>query len=173
MCLLVFLSLWQTDIIKCLTLPGNVKHFTMAAFYTPREDISVNVILLVHISCFSGMSCDLITQNFQADVGYTSNHFPTGMASSGGECTTNRSEIWLIYRVNSSLVKIMLGPIPETIRSLWKSDRITNFSSAYDFSMWSDSTNDPASIGSWSWRSCSLRGSVLDQKFHHNNWSFY
>ena len=22
-------------------------------------------------------------------------------------------------------------------------------------------------------RSCSLRGSVLDQKFHHNNWSFY
>ena len=66
-----------------------------------------------------------------------------------------------------------LGPIPETIRSLWKSDRITNFSSAHDFSIRSDSTNDPASIGSWSWRSCSLLGSVLDQKFHHNNWSFY
>ena len=44
-----------------------------------------------------------------------------------------------------------LGPIPETIRSLWKSDRITNFSSAHDFSIRSDSTNDPASIGSWSW----------------------
>ena len=43
------------------------------------------------------------------------------------------------------------GPIPETIRSLWKSDRITNFSSAHDFSIRSDSTNDPASIGSWSW----------------------
>ena len=65
------------------------------------------------------------------------------------------------------------GPIPETIRSLWKSDRITNFSSAHNFSIRSDSTNDPASIGSWSWRSCSLLGSVLDQKFHHNNWSFY
>ena len=60
------------------------------------------------------------------------------------------------------------GPIPETIRSLWKSDRITNFSSAHDFAIRSDSTNDPASIGSWSWRSCSLLGSVLDQKFHHN-----
>ena len=45
----------------------------------------------------------------------------------------------------------ILGPIPETIRSLWKSDRITNFSSAHDFSIRSDSTNDPASIGSWSW----------------------
>ena len=43
------------------------------------------------------------------------------------------------------------GPIPETIRSLWKSDRIPNFSSAHDFSIRSDSTNDPASIGSWSW----------------------
>ena len=43
------------------------------------------------------------------------------------------------------------GPIPEKIRSLWKSDRITNFSSAHDFSIRSDSTNDPALIGSWSW----------------------
>ena len=33
-------------------------------------------------------------------------------------------------------------------RSLWKRDRISNFSPAHDFS---DSTNDPASIGSWSW----------------------
>ena len=66
-----------------------------------------------------------------------------------------------------------LGPIPETIRSLWKSDRITNFSSAHDFPIRSDSTNDPASIGSWSWRSCSLLGSALDQKFHHNKWSSF
>ena len=66
-----------------------------------------------------------------------------------------------------------LGPIPETIRSLWKSNRITNFSSAHDSSIRSDSTNNPASIGSWSRRSCSPLRSVLDQKFHHNNWSFY
>ena len=38
------------------------------------------------------------------------------------------------------------GPIPETIQSLWKSERITNFSSAHDFLIRSDSTNDPASI---------------------------
>ena len=43
------------------------------------------------------------------------------------------------------------GPIPEKIRSLWKSDRITNFLSAHNFSIRSDSTNDPALIGSWSW----------------------
>ena len=46
----------------------------------------------------------------------------------------------------------LLGPIPETIQSLWKSDRITNLSSAGDFSIRSDSTIDPAVIGSWSWR---------------------
>ena len=65
------------------------------------------------------------------------------------------------------------GPIPERIRSLWKIDWITNFLSAHDFSIRSDSKSDPASIGSWSWWSCSLLGSVLDKKFHHNNWSFY
>ena len=63
------------------------------------------------------------------------------------------------YFIGTGVILIMryhsaseaLGPIPETIRSLWKSDRITNFSSAHDFSIRSDSTNDPASIGSWSW----------------------
>ena len=30
-----------------------------------------------------------------------------------------------------------------------------------------------ATIGSWSSRSCLLRWSVLNRKFHHNNWSFY
>ena len=43
------------------------------------------------------------------------------------------------WRGNQVLVSIVaadaLGPIPETIRSLWKSDRITNFSSAHDFSI--------------------------------------
>ena len=75
-----------------------------------------------------------------------------------------------------SEIKIFIddqGPIPETIRSLWKSDRITNFLSAHDFTIRSDSTNDPVAIGSWSWRTCWLLGSVLDKKFHHNNWSFY
>ena len=37
----------------------------------------------------------------------------------------------------------------------------------------SDSTNEPVSIGSWSWRSWSVRGSVLDQKIHHNSWLFH
>ena len=32
-----------------------------------------------------------------------------------------------------------------------RNDRTTNFSSAYDFSIRSDSTNNPALIGSWSW----------------------
>ena len=80
---------------------------------------------------------------------------------------------WSLMRVLVSILDEALGPIPETIQSIWKSDRITNFSSAHDFSIRSDSTNDPASIWSWSWRCCSLRGSVLDQKFHHSNWSFY
>ena len=30
-----------------------------------------------------------------------------------------------------------------------------------------------ALIVTWSWQSCSLLRSVLDQKFHHTNWSFY
>ena len=61
-----------------------------------------------------------------------------------------RSQVSMI--VADGLVPIWrLGPIPEKIRSLWKSDRITNFSSAHDFSIRSDSTNDPALIGSWSW----------------------
>ena len=54
------------------------------------------------------------------------------------------------YQIENAYIDY-LGPIPETIRSLWKIDRITNLSSAHDFSIRSDSTNDPASIGSWSW----------------------
>ena len=78
----------------------------------------------------------------------------------------SRSCVWskvkVTFDLQNSKVKVMVkvkpighiwgqGPIPEKIRSLWKSDRITNFSSAHDFSIRSDSTNDPALIGSWSW----------------------
>ena len=62
----------------------------------------------------------------------------------------NKHKNWWSLKLVLKLIEV-LGPIPGTIRSLWKSDRITNFSSAHDFSIRSDSTNDPASIGSWSW----------------------
>ena len=65
-----------------------------------------------------------------------------------------------------------LGPIPETIRSPWKSDRITNFSSAHDFLTTIDNFISNITIvkiyklpgkftGTWS---------VLYQQFVHLQW---
>ena len=66
---------------------------------------------------------------------------------------------WARFQKRSDHCEKVIGSLISRPLTISRSDRIPR-----TILLWSD--HDPG-------RSCSRLGSVLDQKFHHNNWSFY